>query len=125
MRGKHLAQGDTTLELPHIPQLYSWVDWSNVDKVLSQGNNNNKQPYPGIKPGSSGSEANPNQCSSSGCPKTFVVLLLTGTRTTLRIYWHVVICFVEMQVFSGIHSTMAFPFVVSLKYTHSCSVEPR
>ena len=48
------------LELPHIPELYSWVDWSNVGKVLAQGNNNNKQHHPGIEPGSSGSQADLN-----------------------------------------------------------------
>ena len=46
------------LELPHIPQLNSWVDWSNVGKALAQGNNN-KQDHLGIKPESSGSQANP------------------------------------------------------------------
>ena len=54
---KLLAQGDQLLELPHIPQLYSWVDWSNVGKVLAQGNNNNKQHHLGIEPGSTGSQA--------------------------------------------------------------------
>ena len=47
------------LQLPHIPQLYSWVDWSNVGKALAQGNNNNKQDHLGIEPGSSGSQTNP------------------------------------------------------------------
>ena len=56
---KFLAQGDQLLVLPHIPQLYSWVDWSNVGKVLAQGNNNNKQHHLGIKPGSTGSQADP------------------------------------------------------------------
>ena len=47
------------LELPHIPQLYSWVDRSIVGKALVQGNDNNKQHHPGIEPESSGSQANP------------------------------------------------------------------
>ena len=49
------------LELLHIPQLYSWVDWSNVGKALAQGNNNNNnnQHHLGIEPGYSGSQANP------------------------------------------------------------------
>ena len=45
-------------KFPHTLQLYSWIDWNNVDKVLAQGNNN-KQHHLGIKPGSSGSQADP------------------------------------------------------------------
>ena len=29
-----LKETTTTIELFHIPQLYSWVDWSNVGKVM-------------------------------------------------------------------------------------------
>ena len=56
--GSFLLKGTRLLELPCIPQLYSWVDWSNVGKVLAQGNNNKKY-YLGIKPESSGSQADP------------------------------------------------------------------
>ena len=44
------------LELPYIPQLYSWVDWNNVGKVLAQGNT------PGIEPESSGSQCIRYEC---------------------------------------------------------------
>ena len=55
--GSSLLKETQLLELPQTPQLYSLVDWSNVGKVLAQGNN--KQHHPGIQPGSSGSQANP------------------------------------------------------------------
>ena len=65
---KFLAQGNQPLVLPHIPQLYSWVDWSNVGKVLAQGNNNNKQHHLGIEPGSSGSQADPKSLHVAAPP---------------------------------------------------------
>ena len=56
--GSFLLKEKQLLDLSHISQLYSWIKWSNVGKVLAQGNNN-KQHHLGIKPGSSGSETNP------------------------------------------------------------------
>ena len=48
------------LVLSHIPQLYNWIDWSNVDKVpCSRKQKQETQHHLGIKPGSSGSQADP------------------------------------------------------------------
>ena len=55
--GSFLLKETQLLDLSHIPQLYSWIKWSNVGKVLAQGSNN-KQHHLGIKPGSSASETN-------------------------------------------------------------------
>ena len=43
------------LLLPHIPQLYSWVNWSNVGEVPCS----RKQQQTASSRGSSGSQANP------------------------------------------------------------------
>ena len=48
------------LVLSRIPQLYNCIDWSNVDNVpCSRKQKQETQHHLGIKPGSSGSQADP------------------------------------------------------------------